>query len=47
PLWVSKYQYANFTRTVLVNCLLSGKLKLCEMNQQNTMQFLRNLLFGF
>ncbi|EPJ23099.1 hypothetical protein CPC698_1675 [Chlamydia psittaci C6/98] len=32
PLWVTKYEFANCTRRVLVNGSLRGKLKLCEMN---------------
>ena len=32
PLWASKYHFANFTRAVLVNGFLRGKLQLCETN---------------
>ena len=30
--WASKYHFANFTRTDLVNAFLRGKVWLCEMN---------------
>ena len=32
PLWVSKYHFANSTRTVLAIGFLRGMLELCEMN---------------
>ncbi|CCB90271.1 hypothetical protein WCH_BG08280 [Waddlia chondrophila 2032/99] len=47
PLWASKYPFANSTRTALAKGFLKGKMYLCEMNKQNTEQFLRKLLSSF
>ena len=47
PLRASKYHFSNSRRTVLVKCFWRGKLLFCEMNKQNTKQFLRKLLSSF